>query len=93
MGALVEFEKMPPVISPVPLRGCEDVIPEGVFLVHAKVVPGTELVRMISALAVPEQIDCACGVAVASGIGSTVNGIQSESTGPQPTPVCVIWQR
>jgi hypothetical protein len=85
-GGVVEFVKVAPVISPDPLVSCEVEIPVGEFLVHAKVVPVTELVRTIVALAVPEQIDWACGVAVTSGMGSTTTGIQSDMAGPQPTP-------
>jgi hypothetical protein len=89
-GALVEFANKVAGISPDPDVGTIGVTPAGVFLVHANVVPVTALVNTIVMLEVPEQIGCAWGVAVASGMGSTVNVMHSESTGPQPTPLWVM---
>ena len=90
MGEVFVVVKMAPGILPFPLVGCDVEIPAGEFLAQANVVKGTELENEIRALEVPEQIDWAEGVAVTSGIGSTVNGIQADAIGPQPTPVCVI---
>ena len=53
--------------------------------VHAKVVPLTLLLRVMDG-AVPEQIVCDPGVAVATGIGFTVT-----TTGPAFRSIRWLW--
>ena len=64
-------EIIPPDGIPDPLKGMEVVIPEGLFLVHEKVVPGISAVSEIFNIDWPLQIDCTAGIAVPSGSGLT----------------------
>ena len=58
-------------------------VPDSVT-VHAKVAPAGTEVRAIP-VAVPEQIVCAAGVAVATGVGFTVIGMASGK--PTQSPI------
>ena len=59
-------------ISPIPLVGCEVVIPAGDVLVQANVVPVTVLLITFALDEKPEQIDSAWFVIEISGIGFVV---------------------
>ena len=57
-----------PLISPLPLAAIPVTVPV-LFLLHVKVVDGTEPLNTMFVIPVPEQIVCVDGVAVASGTG------------------------
>jgi len=69
-GALVVFVNEP-LISPLPLAAMP-VTATLLSLVQLNVVPGTVPVRTIFVIALPEQVVCDAGVAVASGVGNTL---------------------
>lgn len=70
-----------PAVAPVAVKVCVIEVPELLeapltlvcVTLHANVVPVTLLVSATE-VALPEQIDCVAGVAVALGIGLTVTG-------------------
>ena len=75
---------------PVPLEGCDVVIPAGLVLVQLNVELAILLVRTISTLEVPEQISCVEGVDVATGSGFTsmlfeIVALHPPDTKPFPT--------
>lgn len=59
-----------PLISPEPFAAIPVTIP-ALSLVHANVVPAVALLNAIVVIAVPEQIVCDAGVAIATGVGFT----------------------
>ena len=69
IGVLVAFVSAP-LISPVPLAAIP-VTATVLFLVQLNVVPPIVPLSTIVVIAVPEQIVCEAGVAVASGVGFT----------------------
>ena len=77
-----------PLISPVPLAAIPVTVPV-LFLVHAKVVAGTVLLKTTVLMPAPEQMVCEAGVAKASGLGLTVTDAVDD-TPIQPFAVGVI---
>ena len=70
IGVLVGFVNVPLMGVPEPLVAIP--VTTGLSLVQVKVVPATVPVNAILVIALPEQIVCEAGVAVAFGVGLTV---------------------
>ena len=80
IGALVVLVNEP-LISPEPLAAIP--VTETVLsLVQLKVVAGTVPVRTIVVMALPEQLVCDVGVAVASGVGKTLTVCDADAVQP-----------
>ena len=79
-GALVVLVNEP-LISPAPLAAMP-VTATVLSLVQLNVVAGTVPVRTIVVIALPEQIVCDDGVAVASGVGTTLTVCDADAVQP-----------